>query len=173
MKLLFILLLLLGGGGWYFLNKNPKPLAQTAANKIQPIDAENLAVKETQYIPIPASADAIEQLQRQNSFKKKQAHIDSSLDSLSSKYIEARIEAQRELFQNCQKNTLRKNKFVIGDILIGFSISPLGSVDAVKILNSTLKHKDMKHCILNVFNRIKFKHFKGEAIYFSYPLSFK
>lgn len=171
MKLAISLLLFIGVGLGYFLARNPTPLNQIVTNEFNP--AGDKSFEAPKYIPLGANSQAISQSIKQNRISQKKSNNSNSSQTLSAAYIEKVIASRRIRFQNCQKNTLRTQKYAVGDAIVGFSISPLGTVDKVKLLNSTLNNKDMERCILDVFKRIKFKKFTDEDVYLSYPISFK
>lgn len=96
---------------------------------------------------------------------------DSAL--LSNEYLDSEIAKQQEQFQRCQNNALREQGEVKGQILVGLTISPDGKVDNARILASTLQDDKLHSCLLQVFQRIKFKTFTGAPIVRSYPLNFE
>lgn len=99
-------------------------------------------------------------------------HADQGTDTLSNSYMDEVIEAQKNQFQKCQANSLRNQFQDKGELLIGLTISPRGTVDSVKILSSTFKDPELPECAVSVFKRIKFRPFSGPEIVRSYPLTF-
>ena len=94
-------------------------------------------------------------------------------NKLSNEYIEKVVRQQRSLFEDCLANGLRDDGVASGDILVGFSILPSGKTADVKAISNQLTSKKLKNCVLNVFQRIRFRSFQGKPIDFSYPINFK
>lgn len=93
--------------------------------------------------------------------------------AVTNEYLDAEIAKQQEQFQRCQNNALREQGEVKGQILVGMTISPEGKIDNARILTSTIQDDKLHTCVLQIFQRLKFKAFNGAPIVRSYPLNFE
>lgn len=93
--------------------------------------------------------------------------------ALTNEYLDGEIAKQAEQFQRCQNNALREQGEVKGQILIGLTITPDGKISQVRVLTSTLQDDKLHNCVIQVFQRLKFKNFSGAPIVRSYPLNFE
>lgn len=107
-------------------------------------------------LPAPAPSDASSELPQ----------------TLSNEEIDQVLASHRLQFERCQTNALRENQPAQGKILIGITISSEGRMEEVRVISSELNNASFQNCIVSVFQRARFRAFKGPAITRSYPLIF-
>ncbi len=91
----------------------------------------------------------------------------------STRYIETSIFKKRNLFEKCLANRVRDHRMVSGRILVGFSVTEMGSLKDINIIENKTQDKKIETCIIDVFSRIKIRNYDGGKTFFAFPLDFK
>ena len=119
-------------------------------------------------LPTPTLSAANKAMATSNS-----ADEDEDSKLLTNEYLDTQIAGQKDQFQRCQNNALREQGEVKGQILVGLTISPEGKISNARVLASTIDDDKLHTCVLQIFQRLKFKSFNGAPIVRSYPLNFE
>lgn len=94
-------------------------------------------------------------------------------ETLSNEYIDETIAAKQSLLQKCWIARVKENPGAKVSMNVQFEISRRGKVREVKVIDSSVDDESLKNCVVQVFERLTFRSFKGSEISLSYPLQFE
>lgn len=94
-------------------------------------------------------------------------------ETLSNEYIDEIISARQGLLQKCWLAQVRGNPNAKAQMTVQFEISRRGKVKDVRVADSSVDDETLKNCVIQVFERLTFRSFKGSEIALSYPLQFE
>lgn len=145
-----------------------KPLALTVL-KNAPLDMD-LAE------PGPAPASPSTDLSETPEAKEEEtpsASFGSEPETLANEYIDETIASRQNLLQKCWLARVKDDPNAKAQMVIQFEISRRGKVKDPRISESSLDDDTLKKCVIQVFERLSFRSFKGPEIALSYPLQFE
>lgn len=94
-------------------------------------------------------------------------------ETLSNEYIDETIGAKQSLLQKCWIARVKESPDSKVQMNVQFEISRRGKVRDVKVIESSVDDESLKNCVVQVFERLNFRSFKGAEISLSYPLQFE
>ncbi len=97
----------------------------------------------------------------------------SDPETLSNEYIDDTIVGHQPQLQKCWLSRLKDKPGLKGQIVLQFEISKRGLVKNVHVPDASITDDTLKKCVVSVFERIKFRSYKGSEISLSYPVSFE
>jgi hypothetical protein len=103
----------------------------------------SVVVRQTQYEQVPSSDNILEKLQPQP----------GSGVIREAKDVMRVVQSHKLAMQDCYKQTLKRNPTVRGQIIIRFTVNPLGEVVEAAVVSSTLNDRDMEQCLTSRISR--------------------
>jgi hypothetical protein len=94
-------------------------------------------------------------------------------ETLANEYIDESIAAKQNLLQKCWFARVKDDPNAKAQMMVQFEISRRGKIKDVRVSESSLDDEALKKCVIQVFERLSFRTFKGPEIALSYPLQFE
>lgn len=97
----------------------------------------------------------------------------SELTDLSHNEIETVLNQKKSDFFKCFGQLLQRSPHASGQVMLSFSVSPLGSVTNPEVAKTEISDRDFQACLLEVIARTRFRSFKGSPITTVFPIYFE
>lgn len=98
---------------------------------------------------------------------------DDELTDLSQNEIETVLNQKKTDFFKCFGQLLQRSPHAAGQVMLSFSVNPLGAVANPEIAKSEISDQDFQACLLEVIARTRFRSFKGSPITTVFPIYFE
>lgn len=144
-----------------------KPLALTVL-KSAPLDMDLAEPGPTPASPAPDFAESETKEEETPS-----TNFGAEPETLANEYIDESISAKQSLLQKCWFNRVKDDPNAKAQMMVQFEISRRGKVKDVRVSESSLDDENLKKCVVQVFERLSFRSFRGPEIALTYPLQFE
>lgn len=98
---------------------------------------------------------------------------DADLSDISHTEIEAVLNEKKTDFFKCFGQLLQRSPHASGQVMLSFTVSPLGSVTTPEVAKSEIADATFQACLLEVIARTRFRSFKGSPVTTVFPIHFE